>query len=249
MSPTSYRTAPPRSRMLPPRRETVKANEMRYHGAHDHAVADRVHGDPGVCGAFLTGASGSRSGKARSRGRSGHPARSPEGPRATINPAPGQGASPEGRTADPPATQDERPVLPRDPEKLGARSDRRHSLRPDSAPRRPGPAGEGMRQRARLAASQVPGRRPNPVGDHQRRDRDRHYYDVDGSGHGHGPRVAARDGPDLADGDGRRAGGPPGAHRRTAAREDHQQAERRHPRPDSAGPQPRHARAVAEEGG
>src|SRR3989454_6476002 len=222
---------------------------MRYHGAHVYAVADRVHGDTGVCRAFLAGASGSRSGKDRPRGRSGHPARSSEGSRAATDHVPGQGAGPAGRTADPPATQDERPDLSGDPEKLGARSDRRHSLRPDSAACRPGPAAQGLRQRARLVASQVPGRRPDPVGDHQRRDRDRHYHDVDGSGHGHGPRVAARDGPDLADGDGGRAGGPPGAHRRTAAREDHQQAEGRHPHPDPAGPQPRHARAVAEEGG
>src|SRR5713226_3228832 len=79
---------------------------------YGQAVADRVHGDPGVCRAFLAGASGSRSGKDRPRGRSGHPARSPEGPRATTDPAPGQGAGPAGRAADPPATQDERPGLP-----------------------------------------------------------------------------------------------------------------------------------------
>src|SRR6266571_289580 len=117
-----------------------------------------------------------------------------------------------------------------------ARSDRRHGLRPDSAPRRPGRAAEGMRQRARFATSQVPGRRPDPVGDHQRRDRDRHHHDANGCGHGHGPRITARDGPDPADGNGRRTRGPPGAHRRTAAREDHPRPERRHPRPDPPEP-------------
>src|SRR2546427_8776522 len=81
----------------------------------------------GVQTCALPISSGSRSGKDRPRGRSGHTARSPEGPWAATNPAPGQGAGPAGRTADPPTTQDERPGLPRDPEKLGARSDRRRS--------------------------------------------------------------------------------------------------------------------------